>query len=122
MEREWVEYENDEGAKVMAHRVTPDTEGEVCLVGGAGHFARNGEVLVQTQNANMVDVHPGRSFGEMFPSRADGVEEVRLYNPADYTAKEVREHLLSLDDDEEYDRVVDAERAGRNRTSAIPKE
>lgn len=122
MDREWVEYENDEGAKVMAHRVTPDTEGEITLVGGAGHFARNGEVLVQSQNSNMYDVHQGRAFDDMYPLRTDGEEEERKYNPADYTAKEVRNYLLELDDDEEYDRVVEAERAGRNRASAIPKE
>jgi len=123
MEREWVEYENDEGGTVLAHRVTPDTEGSVILVGGGKHHARTGEVLVQTQNSNMHDVYPGRRFDEMFPARVDGVEEEREFNPADYTAKEVRAHLESLrdsDNEAEYERVHDAERAGKNRKGAFP--
>lgn len=122
--REWVEYENDEGARVSAHRVTPDTEGKVRTVGGQGsHYARTGEVLVETQNANMYDVYNARAFDEMFPARADGVEEERHFEPSGYTAREVRDYLASVreDDPDEYDRVVEAERSGRARASAIPK-
>lgn len=122
--REWVEYENDEGATVVAHRVTPDTGGKVRTVGGQGaHYARPGDVLVQTQNSNLYDVYSSRVFDEMFPRRADGVEEERVYEPSGYTAREVREHLLSIrdDDPDEYDRIVEAERAGRGRATAIPK-
>lgn len=121
MEREFVEYENDEGATVLAHRVTPDTEGAVILVGGAKHDLRSGEVLVQSQNANVYDVYPGRQFDTMFPVRSDGVEEERLFNPSDYTAKEVRQYLeANENDEEEWDRVVEAEKAGKNRKGALP--
>lgn len=122
--REWVEYENDEGTTVVAHRVTPDTEGKVRTVGGQGsHYARTGEVLVETQNANAYDVFSSRAFDEMFPRRADGEEEERRFEPSGYTAREVRDYLASVQDEDpdEYDRVVDAERSGRNRSSAIPK-
>ena len=122
--REWVEYENDEGATVFAHRVTPDTEGKVALVGGQGsHYARTGEVLVQSQNSNAYDVYNGRVFDDMFPRRADGEEEERHFEPSGYTTREVRDHLLRIreDDPDEYDRIVEAERAGRGRASAIPK-
>lgn len=122
MDREWVEYENDEGTTVLAHRVTPDTEGKVTLVGGGRHDARSGEVLVQSQNSNMFDVVPGRRFDEMFPARADGVEEEREFNPSDYTAKEVRRYLEAKsneDDEDEVERVTDAERRGKNRKGAL---
>lgn len=121
MEREWTEYENDEGTRVLAHRVTPDTEGKVTLVGGGRHDARSGEVLVQSQNANMYDVYAGRRFDEMFPARADGVEEEREFNPSEYTAKEVRRYLETKqeeEDEEEVERVTDAERRGKNRKGA----
>lgn len=121
--REWVEYENDEGTRVSAHRVTPDTEGKIVLVGDGRHYARTGEVLLQTHNSNMYDVLNARMFDEMFPRRTDGEEEVRLFEPSGYTAREVRDYLASVreNDPDEYDRVVEAERSGRARASAIPK-
>lgn len=121
--REWVEYENDEGTRVSAHRVTPDTEGKIVLVGGGRHYARTGEVLLQTHNSNMYDVLNARMFDEMFPCRTDGEEEARLFEPSGYTAREVRDYLASVreNDPDEYDRVVEAERSGRARASAIPK-
>lgn len=123
MEREWVEYENDEGTTVFAHRVTPDTGGRILKVGGVGYDAKVGEVLVQSQNSNMYDVYTSRAFDEMFPLRTDGVEEERVFEPSGYTAREVRDYLVSVrdDDPDEYDRVVEAERNGRKRSSAIPK-
>lgn len=121
--REWVDYENDEGAIVTAHRVTPDTSGPVVKVGGGRHVPVPGEVLVRSQNANMYDVFTSRAFDEMFPRRADGKDEDRFFEPSGYTAREVRDYLERVreDDPDEYDRVVDAERSGRNRSSAIPK-
>lgn len=121
--REWVEYENDEGAKVTAHRVTPETIGSVRLAGGGRHVLKPGEVLVRTQNANVYDVMTGRAFDDMFSTRTDGVEEQREFNPNDYTAKEVRSYLQRKSDEgeeEEYERVIDAERAGKNRKGAFP--
>lgn len=121
MERDFVEYENEEGARVFAHRVTPDTEGTVVKVGGGKHVARSGDVLVQSQNSNMYDVVSTRAFDEMFPSRSDGVEEERVYSPSDYTAREVRDYLASVreEDPDEYERVVEAERSGRKRKLAL---
>jgi hypothetical protein len=125
MEREFTEYENDEGAKVYAHRVTPDTEGPVMLVGGTRREVKRGDVLVQSQNSNMYDVYSGRQFDEMFPRRTDGEEDSTTgqFNPSDYTAREVKEYLESVreTDEDEYDRVVEAEKNDRNRASAFPK-
>lgn len=120
--REWVEYENDEGATVTACRVTPDTLGTVRLSGGGKHDLKVGDVLVQTQNSNVYDVYTSRAFDEMFPARADGVEEERVFNPSDYTAREVRKYLAEKDDEgdvDEVERVTEAEKAGKNRKGAL---
>lgn len=66
--------------------------------------------------------------------KADGItadDEVKLaelapeFNPTAHGAKEVHEHLAGLDrstgeGQAEYDRIVAAEQAGKNRPSAIP--
>lgn len=47
------------------------------------------------------------------------------FNPSDHSAKQVADHLAKLDvstaeGQAEYDRIVSAEQAGQNRSSAIP--
>jgi hypothetical protein len=47
------------------------------------------------------------------------------YNPDDHSAKDVASHLASLDTatpegQAEYDRIVAAEKAGQNRSTALP--
>ena len=40
-----------------------------------------------------------------------------LYDPADHTADQVTAHLATVTDDNERQRIVDAERAGKNRST-----
>lgn len=45
-----------------------------------------------------------------------------LYNPSDHNAPDVVEHLESLDDDEEYDRIIEWEKRGKARKSVLAME
>lgn len=52
-------------------------------------------------------------------------EQGAVYDPSEHTAKQVHDHLVSLDRESpegsaEYDRIVLAEQDGQNRVSAFP--
>lgn len=44
------------------------------------------------------------------------------YDPNDHTVAEVNDHLASVDDQEEYDRILAAEEAGQARKGVLKKE
>lgn len=107
---------------VQAHRVTEDTAGNVVLVDGSSRRVGPGDVLVQTQNANRYDVVPDKEFTKDYSPGTDlwVDEDNETFEPADHSAAEVRNYLHRSDvDDEEKERVREAERNGRNRESAF---
>jgi hypothetical protein len=131
---EYKTYHNEAGTEVQAARATKDDEGtKVQLVGGRPHTLKEGDVVVQTQNANYVDVVSDRDFnkgyqeGEYKASRSsthdsDGHPVSDSFDPNEHSASEVREYLSRTDiDDTERERVRSAESEGRNRKTAYPE-
>lgn len=134
--REWTEYTNDNGAVIEAHVVTDETAGSVNLVGRGSQHVGPGEVLVKSANSNMYDVMSksdldgwNSSTKDSQPLKAvdfprypsEGAEDEGEFDPSENDATTVRNYLSRPNiSDAEYARVVDAERAGKNRRSAIP--
>lgn len=145
-EREYVTYSNENGGECEVHRVTKDTAGRVQVIGGGTRTVSEGDVLVRTSNPYYHDVYPEKAFNEMFPQEGsakdsqqkapveypgladydtDDEDDEDVFEPVDHSAAEVRRYLRGLDRDEpdqeeEYQRVVAAEQAGKNRSSAFP--
>ena len=121
VQRTFEPYTN--GASVVqAHRVTEDTAGNVVTVDGSRRQVDAGDVLVQTQNANRFDVVSDKEFTKDYsPGEELWVDdEPETFEPAEHTATEVRNYLHRSDvDEEEKDRVREAEVNGRNRPSAL---
>lgn len=130
--RDFVEYDHPEGLYTLeAHHVTPDTEGEVTVPGGQTVKVRSGQVLVR-RGPNYYDVHSGEDFEDLglVATRDQNdldqwekvEEEPEVFDPNEHTAREVRLYLRNPGlSDEERERVMTAEREGRNRSSAFPE-
>lgn len=124
-------YRNENGGVVKAHIVTEATEGDVMTVDG-GRKALVGDVVIPAQNEYYCDVVPADEFHAAYAEVSDeelaeeddapvgsgGVVQ-KGYDPSQHTAKEVNDYLKSVPRDE-YERVTNAERNGRNRQSAVP--
>jgi len=128
--RDFVEYDHPDGLYTLeAHKVTPDTEGEVTVAGHETVSVRAGQVLVR--NGNFYEVHSGDAFDAIglvpvrdqqdLEQQETPVEAEKLFDPSEHTAAEVRRYLRNPElSDEERTRVIDAERDGNNRVSAFP--
>lgn len=131
--RDFVEHDHPEGAYTLkAHRVTDKTKGEVSIPGGGVQYVQPGQVLVETERPGTYEVHEGDAFDEIgldpvtdqkdLGADEDTAEPEPLFDPSEHNAAEVRRYLLNpTHDDAERERVVNAERDGQNRTSAIPR-
>lgn len=135
--RHFVEYDHPKGAFTLrAHRVTEKTVGEVQTPGGPVVTPAVGDYLVETGRPDVYEVHSGDAFDEMnlaqngeqedWDQDADVTDEPEEFDPSTHSAAETRLYLRSLDTDTdegqaEWDRVVEAERAGKNRNSAVPQ-
>lgn len=128
---EYQTYHNEAGTEVRAARVDKDNAGQkVQLVGGRPYTTKDGDVVVETQNANYVDVVSARDFekdyreGEYKASKSTQDDESTdgLFDPNARSAADVREYLSRTDIDEsERERVRAAEEQGRNRKTAYPE-
>lgn len=128
--RDFVEYDHPDGLyTVEAHRVSKETAGTVLTPGNIPQLASAGDVIVK--RGNYYEVHSGKAFDEMglVPVReqkeleqfTDAEDEEAKFDPSEHSAAEVRRYLRNPElSDEERARVVDAERNGANRSSAIP--
>lgn len=128
-------YMNESGGVVRAHVVTEATEGDVTTVEG-NRAALAGDVVVAHQNEHFVDIMDGNEFAETYTEATDDdLRELqeqttespqgqgavqKNFNPNDRKAAEVRDYLSKVKSQDEYDRVAQLERDGRNRSSAIP--
>lgn len=131
--RDFVEFDHPDGLYTLkAHKVTDKTKGEVSIPGGGSQYAQPGQVLVETTRPGTYDIHEASAFDEFgleavsdqrdLGEDEDVTESEPLFDPAEHTAAEVRRYLRNPQlDDTERDRVVDAERSGQNRASAIPQ-
>lgn len=141
MRREMATYENSEGGRVSAHTVTEETAGAVMTVGGTGRDVEPGDVLIGTDRPDVYhvagsdaldglkqvdsdsdasDAAPVADDADLADTDADSDSDA--FNPSDVSAAEVRWYLeqqREAGNRSEYDRVVAAERAGRNRSSAV---
>lgn len=120
---DYVTTNKDSDAKLAVHKVTAETAGEVETVTGTV-TAKEGQLLVQTSNPSIVEVHEESLLKSYRKWDEDYVEAVEYtdsapFDPTAHDAKDVRKYLEECSD-EEYDRVVAIERANKNRTSAIP--
>lgn len=136
MSREFKNYKNENGGTVSAHVVTEETQGSYQTVDGRGAEVSVGSVLVQAGRPDAYDVVDAKSFRENYKEDNsvthdhDGLgehthsddtvsDDDAEFNPDEHTADEVKAHLASVRGTEEYARVVSAERAGKNRSSAL---
>ena len=130
--RDFVEYDHPDGLYTLkAHVVTDKTKGEVSVPGGGSAYALPGQVLVETERPGTYDIHEPDAFDEIgleavteqkdLGEDEDDTEAAPEYDPSEHTAAEVRRYLRNPElDATERDRVLNAERDGRNRPSAIP--
>lgn len=129
----------------QAHTVTDDTAGRVQVPGGVADV-RRGDVLVPTERGDVFHVLPAdalkgltsRSESSADASDADKgtgskrrrsstvdsrtVESDDFGDPADHNAQEVKRRVAFLREngrDADADSLVDAERNGKNRKSAL---
>lgn len=129
--RDFVEYDHPDGLYTLeAHKVLKDTEGTVLTAGNIPVFARVGDVLVR--QGNYYEVHSGPAFDEigLIPVREQNAleqfgaveDEEKKFDPSEHSAAEVRRYLRNPElSEEERERVVELERNGANRSSAIPQ-
>lgn len=129
--RDFVEYDHPDGLyTVEAHVVTEETEGAFPQAGGTYPQARAGDVVVR--NGNYYDIYDAEAWANMelvgardqedlapFPTDESSAPE---FDPSANDAATVRRYLLNPKTDEaERQRVARAERAGKNRQSAFPR-
>lgn len=142
MRRDFTEYENSEGGRISAHKVTEDTAGPVMVVGGTSRDVAPGDVLLATDRPDVYHVASEDSLGEYSevsdtetddysaltaedaetPADTEGDQGGDEFDPSEVSAVEVRAYLQHQSDagnTDEVNRVVDAERAGRNRSTVI---
>lgn len=134
-DRKYNLYRNENGGVVEAHVVTEETEGDVLTVTG-GRKVLAGDVVVKSQNEFYADVMDGDDFHAVYSQTTqDEIDEApsvaqdaprgsgvrKGYDPSVATAAEVRNYLSNVNSRDEYERVAAAERAGRNRSTAIPE-
>lgn len=127
-------YQNESGGVVEAYVVTDATEGKVQTVSGYV-LALAGDVVVPSQNASYVDVYPGKEFFNTYREVTDdeladqeantvvaqGQSVQPGFDPNTKTAAQVRDYLANVKSRDEYERVSEAERNGRNRSTAVPE-
>lgn len=130
MRREFREYVNDNGGEVRAHIVTEETAGTVTVVGGSAYDAAPGDVLFATERGDVFDVGNGDAldgYTDVTESREDtegdqGDEETEdeepAYDPSAYTVPEVTQYLSNATP-AEVERVLSAEREGKNRQGVV---
>jgi hypothetical protein len=136
-ERVYRTYRNENGGVVRAHVTTEATEGRVNTLNGPVN-ALAGDVIVPSQNEYYSEIIPGDEFDEGYrevtqdeldeaaeqegvSGNVSGAGVRRGFDPSKETASEVRKYLSSVNSQEEYERVAEAERNGRNRSTAIPE-
>lgn len=133
---EFNDYENENGGKVSAAIVDDDTAGTVVRrTDGQTYETKSGDVLVTAYRPQEYDVFSQgaaeeftknykKSGGETteLPDSSEGDEiDFEEFDPSERNASEVREYLSRSDiSNEERSRVIDAERAGKNRATAFP--
>jgi hypothetical protein len=127
----------DGASFIEVHVVDDDSAGEVQTVDGT-RLVKPGDVLVATNRPEIWNVYSEDAFGEMGTSEAEPgdvpqpvdadvefedetPDESPGFDPSEHSAAEVREYLDSPNVDEDTKRrVVEAERANKNRATAIP--
>lgn len=131
------QYANENGGVVQAHVVDENTEGEYQTVDGQ-KTALVGDVVVQMQNGAYHEIVPADEFNSTYTEASDedvtqlqadrgdtvnasGMQVQKGFDPNTKTATAVRDYLSRVGSQDEYNRVADAERKGRNRSSAIPE-
>lgn len=126
MRREMRRYENANGGEVYAHTVTEETEGTVMTPDGTGREVKSGDVLVGTNNPDVFNVgDPALLDGYSETADSDSDATGEDYDPSQYSATEVRAYLArqrSEGNRSEFERVTDAEKNGRNRSTALDGE
>jgi hypothetical protein len=135
VQREFLDYTNENGGKVRAHVVTDDTVGTVQeAYVGRSRDAVVGDVLVESGRPGDYTFMSARDFNDVYSADddKDGVQDIAEepesddsngFVADDHSAAEVRAYLnakKAAGDTVEYDRVADAERSGKNRASAFP--
>lgn len=134
---EFRSYTNSNGGKVSACVATADDAGTtVRLTNGQTHDVREGDVLIAAYRPDEYDLFNGTGdeFTDLYTADS-GNDEAPVqtftepsgetvggepFDPNDHNASEVREYLSGDISDDERDRVIAAERAGKNRSSAFP--
>lgn len=111
---------NTKGGKLRAIQIEYPVE--VATVGNWCRTVIPGEWLIGTNRPDTFNVMTDEEFQNYVVREDDSEEEIETFNPSDHTAQEVREYLTSVQRSnvDEYNRVVNEERNGRNRVSAFP--
>lgn len=128
---EWQEADTPNG-KVSYHVVTEDTRGRVTIPGGY-QDVQEGDILIPA-SGDTYYVHPAGAFDFLPGNKAENVtntQSVELdlsaaayYDPAERSATHVRRYVSALVDagcTDEARRIVEDERADKNRKTAVPQ-
>jgi hypothetical protein len=113
------------GDHVVDQKPDPQTDPDATAFDGeAFDAAVDAKVAVELEQAREEAAAEQR---EREQAAVDALDPEDPYDPSEHSAAEVKEYLSGLDTDTvagqaEYDRVVAAEQAGKNRSTAIPEE
>lgn len=132
---EFTTYRNENGGEVEVHEVTEDTKGTYPMVGRGPVDVRPGDYLVRSANSNQYETianldgytaDKGSTVSAVEFQAPTTSQETQStgFDPTEHSASEVKSYLKGRDDEgdyAEYNRVVNAEKAGKNRSTAYPE-
>lgn len=127
---EFKTYENKNGGRVRAHVVTEDSARRVQKVDGTGHDAKAGDLLIASDRPDSYHIGSKADLegwselsdtdSEVTTPEVVDSEDEEVYDPSKHSAGEVRDHLDALrsrGERDEFERVANAEKNGKNRAT-----